>query len=98
MSRSSSRRPAIECDRGAVVRRRARGRASAPVISATLLAARLQIALELLLDGRVGEPGDVRGVDPMLVVGQPAEQQRKPGAHPRASSKYLDLRLCGIEG
>ena len=44
-------------------------------------AARLQIALEFLLDGRVGEPGDVGAVDPMLVIGEATEQEREPDAH-----------------
>ena len=42
-----------------------------------------EVVLKLLLDRRVRQPGDIRSVDAMLVVGHPAEQQGEPRADPQ---------------
>ena len=61
MSRSWSRRPAIEAIRGDVARSATAGASSAPVASATLSARASRSAFQLLLDCRVGELIDVGG-------------------------------------
>jgi len=42
-----------------------------------------EVVLKLLLDRRVRQPGDIRSVDAMLVVGHPAEQQGESRADPQ---------------
>ena len=88
MSFSSSRRPAIEATAALLCAANAEA-SSAPVTFTNALAARLQIALELLLDCRVSETGDVGAVDAVLVVGEPAEQQREPGAQTQGKQQIL---------
>ena len=60
-----------------------------PVTWPTLFARASQIAFQLLLDRRVGEMGDVGGIDPMLVVGKTPKQQRKPRPDPEGEQQVL---------
>ena len=90
--------PGDRCDSGDVAGGERRGEQRAGRV-AHAVGPRLQFAFQSLLDRRISELIDVGGLDPVLVIGKTAEQQRQRGARRQGRvSKYLVLRLCAIDG
>ena len=75
-----------------LVARRQRGRERGAGDFAQAAGAGLEVGFQLLRDGGIGELVDVGGVDPVLVVGQAAQQQRQHAADRQGQQQILGFK------